>query len=646
MAKRIDHTRARTKGTPEITRSKEWWLEEPQNMAPAIEGVVRTIKERQKRLEYQRLVSARLYGNLSVMGMAGVQVSRSSATQTSLRDRVTYNLCESVVDTVTARMVKNKPKPLFLTDGGDWKMQRKAKKLTKFCEGIFYETKVRQLAPQTFREACVFGDGLVSVFERHGRVQMERVLCSEVYVDDVEGFYGRPRQMHRVRNIDRRVLAAIGWAAKGSNPDALKCITEANAASAEEYSGIDSQSIADQLTVIESWHLPSGPEATDGKYVISIPGEYLYCGPWEHDFFPIARFPWKPSVYGFWSRGLVESVQNIQLEMNKLLWLIQRSMHLMGTFKIALEYGSKVNAQHLTNDVGAIIWYNKSQPVYLTPQVVPAEYYAHFERLKAAGYDQAGISELSATSEKPAGLDSGRALRTYDDIQSDRFQTVGQQWEEFHLELARLAIATARDIYERDGGFSVKVPGKKFLDSIDWKAIKLEDDDYVMQVYPISSLPQDPAGRLQTVQEMAQAGLIPQQFVPQLLDYPDLDQFDTLQSAVTDRITQVLDEIADEGKFTPPDQFMDFQQARTMALQYYNRAATQGVDPENLAMLQDWMTALDMLEQQATPELPPPGMPVEGLPPVAEGMPPGPPQAAPEPPPVSPLLPNAPNALA
>lgn len=642
MAKKIDHTRAYDKGKPPKAQQnkKEWWLEAPENMAPAIAGVVRTITDRQKRLEAQRIVSARLYGNLSVMGLQGAVVSKTTAMQPALRDRITYNVCESATDTIAARIVKNKPKPLFLTDGGDWKMQRKAKKLTKFTEGIFYENRVRKLVPQSFREACVFGDGLVSVFERHSRVCMERVLCSEYYVDDVEGFYGSPRQAHRMRNIDRRVLAGLNWKTEGANPDAVKLIMGADAAALDDYSGIDSQSIADQVTVCESWHLPSGPDSDDGMYAVTLPEHCLYSGAWKHDFFPIARLPWKPSVYGFWSRGLVESIQNIQLEMNKLLWLIQRSMHLMGTFKIALEYGSKVVKSHITNDVGAIIWYNKTAPVYLTPQVVPAEYYQHFERLKAAAYDQAGVSELSATSEKPAGLDSGKALREYDDIQSDRFQAVGQNWEEFHLELARLAIATARDIHEREGKFSVRVPGRRFLESINWKEISLEDDDYVMQVYPISSLPQDPAGRLQTVQEMAQAGLIPQQLVPQLLDYPDLEQFDTLQSAVLDRITEMLDGITDDGKYEPPDPYLDLTLARQMALQYYNRAATQGVDGERLDMLQEWMSQIDLLQQKAMPP------PVIGAGGPADGMAPGAAPANPEAPPTSPLLPNVNGAAA
>lgn len=639
--KRIDHTQLGKKSTAR-EKSREWWTLPDEQIPDTVEGIVRTIKEKQSRLESQRLMSARLYGNLSLFGVQGMNVSKASAMQPAVRDRITYNVAQSATDTVTSKMAKNKPKPFFLTDGGDYKVQRQAKDLTKYVEGMFYENRIRKKAPSTFREGCVFGDGYVHVFEKYDRVCMERTLASELYVDDIEALMGSPRQLHRAKAIDRRVLVSLF-------PKYEAEIMRLDPTSPDEFAGVDANSVADMVAVVESWHLASGPDADDGVHTICIPEQVLYRGEWEHDFFPFARFPWQPPIYGYHSRGLVEQIQNIQLEMNKLLWLIQRSMHLMGTFKIALEYGSKVVSSHLTNDIGAIIWYNQNQPVYLTPQVVPAEYYAHFERLKAAAYDQAGISELAATSEKPAGLNSGKALREYEDIGSDRFQTVGQQYEEFHLDLARMGIAIGRDIVKRtEKGLPVNVPGRKFIETIDLADIDLDDESYVMQCFPISSLPHDPAGRTQQVTEWAQAGLIPQQLVPRLLDFPDLDQFDTLQNALIDRAEQMLDGIVDDGEYTPPDPYLlepsDF--ARQLAQQYYNRLAQQNLPGEKLDMLQQWMTQYDLLKQKAMAPMlaqaamqQQPGAPGQ---PDAGQIPGGPPQATPQPPPQSEILPNSP----
>jgi hypothetical protein len=628
---KFDHTTITEKPpAKEKVRDKDWWLLDVDEMPGAIQAVVQTIKERQARLEAQRLTSAKLYGNVALMGVQGSSVSRASAAVPGSRDRITYNVVASCVDTVGAKMAKNKPKPLFLTSGADFKLQRKAKKLTKFVEGVFFENQVRKMAPRTFKEGAVLGDGLIHVFEQHDRVRYERVMASEVYVDEIEGLYGRPRQLHRAKNVDRRVLVNLAQGGGAWEKDAVQAIKDASEAGAmESLSAASQETIGDQVSVIESWHLRSGPDEKDGRHVLSIEGAVLAQEDWPHDFFPFARFPWSAPIWGYWSKGLAESIQNIQLEINKLLWLIQRSMHLMGTWKVALEYGSKIASTNINNDIGTIIWFNKAQPVYLTPQVVPAEYYAHFERLKAAAYDQAGISQLSATSEKPAGLNSGAALREYGDIESDRFQVVGQSYEELHMDLARMTVATARRIYDRTGELSVDVPGRSFIETIDWGEVSLEDDQFVLQMFPVSSLPSDPAGRLQTVTEYVQAGFIDPMTAQRLLDFPDLEQYDSLRQAVEDRIMSDLESIIDKGVYEPPDPYLDLKMARMYAVQFYNRAAVQKVPGPRLEMIRTYCAQLDVLMQKAMPSVP--MVPPNGVP-----------TGAPAAPPTAELLPTAP----
>src|SRR5579885_3438815 len=203
--------------------------------------------------QYQ--ISARLYGNAQLMGVNGLSYSKVQATQTAMKDRMSYNVVQSASDAVTAKIAKNKPRALFLTSGGDWKLQRKAKKLDKFVEGIFYENEAYSLGPIIFRDGCVFGDGFVHVYREHGRVKWERVLAGVLYVDWVEAFYGKPLQMHRVKNVDKAIL-------KDLYPEKAKLIEQAKTATGDKIG--TNQNVADQVTVVESWRLPSGPEAKDG----------------------------------------------------------------------------------------------------------------------------------------------------------------------------------------------------------------------------------------------------------------------------------------------------------------------------------------------------------------------------------------------
>ncbi len=597
--------------------AKRWWMLPDDQMAQGIVAVVNSLAQADSRRQTQYQTSVRLYGNLSLMGVNGLSYAKLTSVQAPLRDRISYNVIQSAVDTVQAKMAKNKPKPLFLTSGGDWKAQRRAKKLDKFIDGIFYENKAYDLGISCFRDGAIVGDGICHVFERHGRVAFERVLASELYVDDVEAFYGQPRQIHRAKNVDRAVLVDLF-------PSKAELIQPAKSATTD-LTGM-TKNVSDQVTIVESWHLPSGPDATDGKHVISIEEGILFREDWTKQYFPFAFFKWSQRFYGFWGQGAAEQMQNIQLEINKLLWVIQRSMHIAGTFKIWMSHASKIVKEHFSNDIGAIIA-GDVPPQYLLPPVVQPEVYQHLQTLKSQAFEQVGVSQLSAASTKPAGLDSGKALREFNDIESDRFQTIGQAYETFYMDIAKLAIDTAKEIFARDGKYEVKMPGKKFLETIDWKEIKLEDDEYVMKVFPVSSLPQDPAGRLATITEYMQAGFINPRVGRRLLDFPDLEQAEDLGNSQEDWFHQVFENMIEDGTpYIIEPSYEDMTLAHELALEYYSYAKICNVDEAKLQVLRDFID--DVTSRSAAMQ--------------ASAAAPGTaaPQAVPSPSPVSQMIPN------
>ena len=589
---------------------KQWWACPKEERADAVAGIVKIISEYDSKRRAQYQTSVKMYGNTNLTGVNGISYAKVGVQQSTIKDRVTYNVVQAGIDTVVAKMSKNRPKPLFLTSGGDYKMQRKAKKLDKFVDGVFYENEAHDLGSNCFRDACIFGDGFLHVFEQDDRVKYERVIPTELYVDWVESFYGVPRQMHRVKNVDRDVLIA-NW------PDKEKLIREANPAIAD-IAG-QSQNITDQITVAESWHLPSNKEAKDGLHTINIDSGNLDEEEWTKDYFPFARMPWCKRLYGYWSQGAAEQGQSVQLEINKILWIIQRSMHLAGSFKILVQNGSKVPKEHLNNDLGTIVTYNGTPPQYITPPVVPVEFYQHLENLENKYFAQLGISQLSVASEKPAGLNSGKALREYNDIETERFMTIGQAYEKLYLDLAKMTIDCAKSIYERTGEYEVKVPRKGFIETIDWKDVDLEEDEYVMKVFPVSSLPSDPAGRLQTVQEYAQAGFLDPLTAKKLLDFPDLEQVESLGNAQEDWITKTLDAIVDDGKYSPPEPEMNFQLAKTLTMQYIAFGSANNLEAKKISMLRNWNTQLSALMIKAQPPQP---QAMPGAQPLAVAQPP------------------------
>jgi len=605
-------------------KERRWWMLEGGDAADVISGTLNLIRDAQSFRATQWIVSSRLYGNLSPTTLAGVSFSKLAAQQPALRDRISYNLVQSVVDTVVAKITRNRPKPLFLTSGGDYRKQREAKKLNAFLDGVFYENATHEIGTTVFRDASVWGDGFIHVFAKGDRVCHERVMASEIFVDDVEALYGQPRQMHRVKQVDRQVLFDMF-------PDDADKIAGAKPSRTEEAGR---SIVADMITVRESWHLASGPGADDGRHCITIDGAVLgEMEPWPHQWFPFARVQWCPRLYGYWGQGLAEQLQNIQLEINKILWIIQRSFHLAGSFKVFIENGSKIVKEHLNNDIGTIVNYTGVPPQYVVPQIVSPEVFAHLQNLINKGYEQAGVSQLAASSLKPEGLNSGRAIREYNDIQQDRLHVPAKSYETMYMDVARLSIGVIKMIAAEEKGYEVRVPGRKSIERIEWKDIKLTDDDYVMQCYPVSSLPSDPAGRLATIQEYAQAGFLSPRQARRLLDFPDLDQVESLANAEEDYLTMVFDKIVDDGDYTSPDPLDDLAMSKQLCLEYYAKGKANNLREDRLELLRRYLEQINEIEQAMMPP-PVPQMPMPG----ATGMP----LAPPMPMPASELVPNVP----
>lgn len=621
-----------------------WWKIDPAKVPGSVKATIDHIKRHQGSLEMQRQICARLYGGMIPGSFYGVTYDRLHIVQPSVSGRLTYNLIAIVVDSLISKITKNRVRPLFLTQGGDYRIQRRAKRLSQFCDGLFYENRVDELMPLIFRDALVLGEGLVYVYfdAATKRVKLERVIPSEVYVDEVDGFYGKPTQMHLARLVDREQLMVFARKADGkTDPEVEKAIREAKGPSKEDVGGFF-QYVSDSVGVCESWHLPSSKGAGDGLHVISIDTGVLLREPYERDRFPIFQFKWKPRIYGWHGGGLAEELIGTQVEINHLLYLLQRAFRMMAAFKIIVETGT-VPDQHFQDKIGTILHvpHGSLPPAYLSPDPVSAQYFQHFESLKARGFEIARLSQLSAVGVKPGGLNSGESQRVYHDIESEGFQFVGHTFEQFHLDVAEFAIGLVRDVFarEREGDrkydYSVKapvdsssLPGRRFLRTIGWSDVDLADDVYILKAYPVSSLPQTPAGRLATVDDLARAGYIDQRTALKLMDFPDLQAVETLLGAAEDWIMKVLDDLVEDGEFSPPDPKMNLSMAHDLGLMEYSVGAANGMEPAKLQKLDTWIAQVEVMLQKAaaaSASQPPPGAPAMSAPgPGALGAPPSP----------------------
>lgn len=586
--------------TMAVARGANWWKAKTKaELGNAVLDTAAFLKEQQQYRWRQASIHARMYGNLPLASFAGSNMSKMNVNNNLPIDRPTMNVVQSCIDTLVSRIGQSKPKPTFLTDSASYKQRSLAKQLNNFVGGEFYQTDAYKIGEEVLRDASTIGTGVIKIVESDdAKVKLERTLATELLVDQNDAFYGRPRNMYQFKLVDRAVVAELFADERSKIQQAEQAYPDNNA---------DSQkTMSDQIMLVEAWHLPSSKKATDGRHVIACSAGVLVDEQYDKQDFPFVFLHYSPRMVGFWAQGLAEQLTGTQIEINKLLVTISKSISLVGVPRVFVEDGSRVVKAHLNNEVGAIVTYRGTKPEYEVAPSVHPELYQQLQRLVDYAYQQSGISALAAASQKPAGLNSGEAIRNYDDLQSDRFATLNKRYDDMYVKLAYKVIDLAKDIALRDGKYQTVYPNKDGTKEIDLPAAKLLDDPFVIQCFESSSLPRDPAGRLQKVTEMMQAGIIDMKEGRRLLNYPDIEQSDKLASAAQERIYKMLDDIVEDGKFTPPDPYTDLQAALQSVGQYYNLYTAAGLEESKAEMLRDWQAQVIMLQTAMQPPAPEP----------------------------------------
>lgn len=616
----------RTKDKYDGTQGFKWW--EEKNSEQRAKQLVATI-EYLKSVQGFRLERAssysRLYTGQPLMGFVGKSLNVVDRLRSLTPNRPTFNLVSSVVDTLVSKLSQDRPTPVFLTDNGDYKERNLAKKLNNFILGEFYRTKAYETGEFILTDALVFGTGCLKILEtEENKVGIERVLLTELFVDLQESAYGDPRRLYQVKLMDRAMVESMFPKEKRKAAESIPARIDNTADS--------TRSLADLIMVVEGWSLPSGENTGDGYHSIACSEGELFHEKWDKKKFPFVFLHHRKRQMGFWSIGTAEALMPTQIELNSILDTISRSIKLFGVPKVFVEEGSKVNKAAFQNKIGVIIPYRGTAPIFAVNQSNAPELYEERARLIQFGFEQEGLSMLSATSQKPSGLNSGEAQRVYQDINSDRFAALERRYTNFYVDLAYQIIDKAMDIAERDGKYAtVFTDRKRGCKEIELPDISLLQNPFVIQAYVQSSLPKEPAGRLQKVTEMIQSNMITIQEGRRLLDFPDLGQIETLANSSEERIFQYLDDIVEEGKYQGPDQWMDLMKATEIVTQYINLYSTCKLEEEKVQMLRDFFAEIQDLQMAAMPPQQP------ALPP---GMGPENQLAVPAPLPVSEMLPQ------
>jgi hypothetical protein len=631
-----DKIKMKTKVSPDGTSGQamlaEWWkAKEDTQLAQELCGTAAYLKTNQTYRMRQLAVDIRLYCGLSVYSYAGSNVNKMDRTKTLPDDRPTFNLIQACTDTLVSRLGQAEPAPKFLTDGADYKERHLAQELNQFVLGEFYQTHAYAKAKRMLRDGIVMGGSALKVYEdaASAKVAIDRVLQTDLFVDDNDSLNGEPQQLIQLKLVDRDKFMA--------NHPKEKAIIAETPQSYPDNAPDTGRTTSDQIMVVEGWKLPSGsdpeiPGYVPGRHVIATMNGVIFEEDWNKPKFPFVFFNYSEPFLGFWGQGLATQLFGTQLSLNRILYTITRAITLVGVPRVFIDQSSKVVKAHNNNEIGVLVTYSGTKPSYEVAPCNAPELYRERDKLIEYGFKQCGVSDMQATGEKPGGLDSGEAIRSFDDVNSDRFSELSKKYDTVFIDLAYLITDVAMDIAKRDGSYQTVYPNKDGTKEIDLPKMSLLKNPFVIQCFNESSLPRTPAGRIATVTEQVQAGMLTVKEGRRLMRFPDLEQNEKLDNASEERIFQVLDEIVDTGKYTPPDPFMDLDLATTLTVQYINLYLAAALEEKKADLLRTFFKQVQTLKQAAMPPAPTAPQPT--------------PQAAPQAPPTSPLIPNSPNQQA
>ena len=428
------------------------------------------------------------------------------------------NIIASCIDTLHAKIAESKVRPFFTTINGTFKDIQTVKQTQHFFDIMFDEQGVNKTVSDAFRDACIFDTGVIYVDEETATVR--RALPFQVYVSPSEANY---------KNITKCYYEQKDFP--------ITCLPE-KVLTKFKNKNLD---FVDFGIYYDTFNKTKAYTAN---------GSFVLAEEWDKQAIPFIFLHYKNPILCNVSISVVDMLINIQQEINILMAKIKDASQINPANTFFVPDGSSIKAQQLNNRVGNVITYKPQAsggvPVITsTPAFIDGQYMSLLDSLIQKAYDIVGVSQLSATSRKPTGLNSGIAIATAEDIEADRFETQLNQVIRAYVDIAKTCIK----IFDKD---SEVLPSSKYRCSIKWSDVLREADNMNIQFSGADNLSKDPSTKLQQLQQLATAGVIPAARISQLMQIPDLEMGYSLANNAIEAVMEVIKNCVENDDFDIP----------------------------------------------------------------------------------------------
>lgn len=436
-----------------------------------------------------------------------------------------FNVTKSVIDSIVSKLANQKVRPFFTPVNGTYKTRRIVKQCQTFFDTYFDNQKVHTKVVKAFLESCIFGIGYLYVNPLTYQIEVLPSWC--VATLNTESIFGNPTKLLvKYNNFPTTLLSDYDI---GENTSDREYVTF------EQY--VDTKA-----------HV----------YKIYINGVEVKSLDYKADVLPIVQLRWGSSVMGNYSSSIVEELDGIQTQIDLISAKISAASQLTPANTTYVLEGSNLTPGDINNRVGNVYGVkcppgmNTIPVMNVTPSPIDPYWQTLMEYYVQKAYEMIGISQLSAMSQKPQGADSGVALQTLEDVESDRFEQQVISFVQGFMDLARVLI----QVVPEDADI---LPSDKYTKAFKWKDVVKVQDLFKLQYSAQSALSKDPQEKLKQVLQLREQGFLSNYEVPIYLDLPDLQSAYEGAQAIENAIDALIDDCIENGTTEVPE-FIDYEQ--------------------------------------------------------------------------------------
>lgn len=510
------------------------------------------------------------------------------------------NVIKSVVDTHISKLSQTKTRPFFNPIQGTYKTRKVCRNAQVFFDEYFEKEGIYKKSIEAARDAEIFEYGCLWVDDEDKTVY--KLNPWEFFYDPAEANYGKMSRCY----IKRKNYPLNALPSRFKKSSTVKGLLEADPFGKGEY--------------VIYFDLENKE-----KHII-IAGRYITKEKISYSHSPVVQIWYTPPIKGGKSTSIVDNLYTIQEQIDELAQKIKQAAALTPANTIFVPKGSGVKPSMISNEIGMVMEYQPvpgiNSPIEVsTPRFIDSSYIQLLEFYEQRAYNMEGVSMLSAQSKKPSGLNSGVALQTLEDVESERHNLILQNYIKFLMDLAKTII----EVFPEND----EVLPKSFTRaSTKWKDIKKARDTYTIQFSAASSLSKDPKTKMEQIEKLLSMQLINPNIAAQLLEFPDLEDAYSIMTASYDSCQKIIDRAVETGEYDFYE-VVNIEQLMTETINTILRLDANDEDPEVIERLVGLLNTVkakqDELNAMMAPPPPPPpapGAPVPGAPVAPEMMPP------------------------